>query len=176
LQAKEEFMASTRTPGITIGADGRRFIDKRHRGIRIGMRVGNASQEQAEQCLPAQIQRIDLDLARRANPRPLFRDCAARYLSQSHDMRSLEATRVHVRLLMRHLGSLELQHVHDATLAPFIAARQAAGVSATTINRSLEVVRTILNRAARSYRAVSWRCTSSAACVPGVLMRQPESA
>jgi integrase len=35
---------------------------------------------------------------------------------------------------------------------PRLAARLAAGKSATTINRSLEVVRTILNRAARSYR------------------------
>ena len=35
---------------------------------------------------------------------------------------------------------------------PRWAARLAAGKSATTINRSLEVVRTVLNRAARSYR------------------------
>jgi integrase len=42
--------------------------------------------------------------------------------------------------------------VHDQTLEPFIQARLAAGASATTINRSLEVMRTILNRAARSYR------------------------
>lgn len=44
------------------------------------------------------------------------------------------------------------QQVHDGTLAPFVAERLARGASATTINRSLEVVRTILNRAARSYR------------------------
>ena len=41
-------MAATRTPGIAIGADRRFFIDKRHRGIRIGMRVGPVTQEQAE--------------------------------------------------------------------------------------------------------------------------------
>ena len=35
---------------------------------------------------------------------------------------------------------------------PRWAACLAAGKSATTINRSLEVVRTVLNRAARSYR------------------------
>jgi hypothetical protein len=40
-------MAATRTPGITIGADGRFFIDKRYRGVRIGMRVGAVSQAQA---------------------------------------------------------------------------------------------------------------------------------
>src|SRR4030095_7221358 len=59
----------------------------------------------------------------------------------------------HVRLLLPHIGDLEPHQVHDATLAPFIASRIAAGASATTINRSLEVVRAILNRAARSYRA-----------------------
>jgi hypothetical protein len=32
-------MASTRTSGVTIGSDGRFFIDKHYRGIRIGMRA-----------------------------------------------------------------------------------------------------------------------------------------
>jgi hypothetical protein len=71
---------------------------------------------------------------------------------QSHDLRSLEAVRVHVRLLQRYIGHLEPRQVHDATLAPFISSRLIEGASATTINRSLEVVRTILHRAARSYR------------------------
>jgi hypothetical protein len=38
------------------------------------------------------------------------------------------------------------------TLRPLIEARLADGVSATTINRTLEVARTILHRAARAYR------------------------
>jgi len=41
-------MAATRTPGIRLGRDGRFFIDKRYRGIRIGMRVGAVTQEQIE--------------------------------------------------------------------------------------------------------------------------------
>jgi hypothetical protein len=32
-------MATTRTPGITVLANGQRFIDKRYLGIRIGLRV-----------------------------------------------------------------------------------------------------------------------------------------
>ena len=44
-------MATTRTPGITVLADGRRFIDKRHLGVRIGLRVGAVTQEQAEERL-----------------------------------------------------------------------------------------------------------------------------
>jgi hypothetical protein len=40
--------------------DGRFFIDKRYRGIRIGMRVGRVSQDQAEQRLQREIQHIEL--------------------------------------------------------------------------------------------------------------------
>src|SRR5947207_2799985 len=50
------------------------------------------------------------------------------------------------------MGTLDIRRVHDGTLQSFIAARLASGVTATTINPSLEVVRTILTRAARSYR------------------------
>ena len=144
-------MSATRTPGITIGANGRFFIDKRYRGVRIGMRIGSVTQEQAEQRLQTEMQHVDHELSRHG-ARPRFADCAQRYLLQSKDMRSLEAIGIHVRLLVEHLGHLEPHQVHDATLAPFVSERIAAGVSATTINRSLEVARTILHRAARSYR------------------------
>jgi len=78
-------MASTRTPGITIDSDGHRFLDKRYHGIRIGIRVGSVTQEQAERRLQTEIQRVNLELAERAQPRLLLRDCAARYLAQSRD-------------------------------------------------------------------------------------------
>ena len=68
---------------MTTSIDGRRFIDKRCRGVRFGMRVGAITQEVAELRLHAEMQRIDLDLVRRANPRPLFRDCAARAIWRS---------------------------------------------------------------------------------------------
>jgi len=101
-------MAATGTPDITLARDGRFFIDKRYRGIRIGMRADATSIDQVEQRLDAEMRRIDIELARAQRRRPCF--------------------------------------------ASFIAERLSAGVAATTINRSLEVVRTILYRAARSYR------------------------
>ena len=51
-------MARTRTPGITIASDGRRFIDKEYRGVRIGPRVGPITQEQAEQRLQIEMIRV----------------------------------------------------------------------------------------------------------------------
>ncbi len=148
-------MATTRTPGITVLTDGRRFIDKRYRGVRIGLRVGALTQEQAEERLEIEIARVHCDLARKAHARPTFTDCAARYVAQSRSKRSkrsIDVIKWHVTLLQSYIGDLELQQVHDQTLEPFVEARLDAGASATTINRSLEVVRTILNRAARSYR------------------------
>jgi len=91
-------MASTRTPRITIDSDGRRFLDKRDHGVRIGIRVGSVTQELAERRLHTEIQRVDLESAQRAHPGPLFRDCAARYLAQSRDKRSLEAIQVRVTI------------------------------------------------------------------------------
>jgi integrase len=138
-------------PGITVFADRRRFIDKRYLGVRIGLRVGALTQEQAEERVRTEMARVESDIARE-HVRPTFRDCAARYIEQSRRKRSIDVIKWHVALLQRYIGDLEPQQVHDQTLQCFVKARLAGGASATTINRSLEVVRTILNRAARSYR------------------------
>ena len=110
------------------------------------------TQEQAEERLQVEIARVQCDLARKTHARPTFTDCAARYLAQSRSKRSIDVIKWHVTLLQPYIGELEPQQIHDQTLEPFVKARLADGASATTINRSLEVVRTILNRAARSYR------------------------
>ncbi len=145
-------MARTRTAGITIDGNGRRALNKEHRGIRIFVRLGEASQEEAEERLKDEIRRVELDLKQQALARPLFADCATRYLFECRKKRSADAVGWHVRMLISHLRELPPNQVHDETLEPFIKARLAEGVGATTINRSLEVVRTILNRSARVYR------------------------
>jgi len=155
--SKEELMAKTRTPGITVLADGTRFIDKRYLGVRIGLRVGAITQEQAEERLRREKARVDCEVARRAHARPTFTDCAARYLEQSRGKRSFDVIKWHVALVQSYLRDLEPKQVHDQTLQPFVKARLAKGASATTIKRSLEILRTILNRAARSYRDADGR-------------------
>jgi hypothetical protein len=137
-------MATTRTPGITVLADGRRFIDKRYLGVRIGLRAGALTQEQAEERLQVEMARVESELVRKKHARPRFTDCAARYIEQSRGKRSIDVIKWHVALLHSYIGDLEPQQVHDQTLEPFVSARVAAGAGATTINRSLEVVRTIL--------------------------------
>lgn len=64
------------------------------------------------------MQQVDLEGARRAHRPPSFADCAQRNLAQLQDMRSLEAIRIHVQLLIQPIGHHEPHQVHDATPAP----------------------------------------------------------
>ena len=72
-------MATTHTPGITVDSAGRFLIDKRHRGFRIGMRVGSITQEHAEQRLSREIRRVDQNLAYRDLRQATFADCPEHY-------------------------------------------------------------------------------------------------
>ena len=121
-------MARTRTAGIRIDSDGRRIIDKEHRGVGIYLRLGPISQEDAEQQLANEVARIDAELRHNTNHRHRFVDCAERYLAESK----------HRHLLMSQLGtygcslpisecskSIESMTPHSSLLSP-IASRQAS--------------------------------------------------
>jgi hypothetical protein len=129
-------MPSTRTPGITFDAASHRIIDKEHRGVRICLRLGPLSQEDAEHRLDAEMTRVESELEHKAHSHPRFADCTARYLAESQHKRSVDVLAWHIRLVLPYLGHLEANRVHDRTLEPFIADRIAAGVTATTINRA----------------------------------------
>ena len=127
-------MARTRTPGIRIDRNGGLIIDKEHRGIPIYVRLGVTSQEQAERRLAEEIDRVNALLTRNAN-RPTFADCAARYLTDSKNKRSVDATAWHIRLLLPYVGALEIHRIHDGALESFIADRLTSGVTGTTITQ-----------------------------------------
>ena len=81
-------MATTRTPGITVDTEGFRTINKERRGERIFARLGLVCQEQAERRLAQELERLGWELERRAHARPLFSDCAKRFLLESKYKRS----------------------------------------------------------------------------------------
>ena len=59
---------------------------------------------------------------------------------------------IHIQAVIPFIGHMEVEKIHDGTLKTFKESRKADGVKPSTINRALEVVRTILNKAARVYR------------------------
>ena len=145
-------MSSTRTPGITIDVLGHRTINKEYGGKRLFCRLGPVSQEDAERRLRLELEHLELAIQSRAHAMPLFSDAAKRYLLDSRYNRTASNTAWHVGMLLKFVGDLEVRKVHDETLKPLVEARLMEGVSATTINRTLEVARTSLHRAARAYR------------------------
>lgn len=82
----------------------------------------------------------------------MFAECAARYLDESKDKASVNTIAIHIVSVIPFIGHFEVEKIHDGTLASYIASRKVDGVTPTTINRALEVVRTILIRAAKVYR------------------------
>jgi hypothetical protein len=76
-------MARTHTPGITVDFNGNLVINKEVRGKRLFVRLGHISQDDAEARLQKELERLDVEWERSSHARPLFRDCAARYLAES---------------------------------------------------------------------------------------------
>jgi integrase len=145
----------TRTKGIQAASDGSKVVNKQYRGRRIFERLGRVSQEEAEIWLRKQQDRIDGEIEIEGNPRRLFCDAAKKYLLECErkKVRSLDVIIYHVSLLLPYVGTKPLEIVHSGSFESFIEDRMEDDkVSPTTINRTLEVARTILNRAARVWR------------------------
>ena len=146
-------MARTRTSGITVDSQGNRTINKQVFGKNVFRRLGKVPQEAAECQLSRHAERVRLEIEKGCRPRITFREAARRFLIDSEAISSVETVAYHIERLDLWIGNLPLDDVCDETLASFQKARRDDDmVSQTTINRSLEVVRRILNLAARSWR------------------------
>jgi integrase len=146
----------TRTRGIQLAEGGGRIVNKEYKGQRIFQRLGHVGQNDAEAWLRARQDEIDAERAnslRRGGQR-LWADAARKYLMecQVRKVRTLDLISYHVSLLLPYLGGQALFHVCNDSLEDFKADRQDDGVKNSTINRSMEVVRTTLIRAARVWR------------------------
>lgn len=159
----------TRTKGIQLDpATGERHVDKRHRGERIFERLGPISQDEAEAWLRRRQAEVDAKRASdvRSGDEQLFRTAAGKYLLElqgASDVRTLETISGHVLLLNQWVGDVPLRRVCNDSFARFKADRlggraangsPARPVKPATVNRSLEVARTVTNRAARVWRTV----------------------
>lgn len=152
----------TRTKGVLLAKDGSRTIDKEYKGKRIYQRLGNISQDDAEAWLRDRQADIDADVSLRKGNQRLWADAAAKYLTEckQRNVASLGMISRHVSDLLPYIGKLPLDEVCNDTLESFKLDRLEGDgeedgkgpVKNSTINRTLEVVRTTLLRAARVWR------------------------
>ena len=152
-------MGRSRTAGITVDGDGNRIINKQVRGAQIYARLGQVSQDEAERALGLRVAEIERENRRRASNRHAFREAAVKYLEQkkSDGKGTLANDATHLMMLAPWLGDMELENICDQTLRPFVEWRLSGDanhkpVTPTTVARSLEVIRHLLNLAARKWR------------------------
>ena len=147
-------MGRTKTSGIWTDAEGNKTIDKQFAGMRIYARLGPISHQEAERWLAGQIERIRLAREGGTRPRVTFREAAAKYLRDFQDkLATIDVAAYHIEALDPWIGDRKLEEVHDETLREFKEHRlNEDKVSLTTVNRAIEIVRRILNLAARVWR------------------------
>jgi len=152
----------TRTKGVLLADDGGRIVNKEYKGKRIFQRLGKVSQDNAEAWLRQQQANIDAERAnslRRGHER-LWADAAQKYLKEcaQRKVASLEMISRHVADLLPYIGALAMEDICNDALEDFKLDRMEGDddgkkpVKNATINRTLEVVRTTVIRAARVWR------------------------
>lgn len=128
-------------------------IDKDIRGYgRLCESCGTSEIEEAERYLIHRLNEIRQASRYGVRPKRTFRKAATEYLTVNKNKATIETDALHLKQLDSYIGELLLEHIHDGTLKCFVDARKAAGIKDSSINRALEVVRHILNLAARSWR------------------------
>lgn len=150
----------TRTKGVLLASDGSRTVDKEYKGKRIHQRLGAVSQDNAEAWLRERQAQIDIEVSLRKSNKRLWADAAEKYLMECkrRNVASIEMISRHITDLLPYIGNLPLDEVSNDTLEAFKLDRMEGDddgkkpVKNSTINRTLEVVRTTLIRAARVWR------------------------
>lgn len=145
----------TRTKGILLEGS-ERVVNKQHKGHRIFQRLGDVSQDDAEAWLRGKQAEIDAQEAHklRKGADRLWRVAAGKYLveCEKREARTLDMITRHVDDLLPYIGNLPMRDICNESLEGFIADRRKAGAKNSTINRTLEVVRTTVIRASRVWR------------------------
>jgi integrase len=143
-------MGRKRTPGI-YKRKGVWHIDKKFLGRRICESTGAASLEEAEKFLACRLDELRNEKVYGIRPRRTFREAAAKYLIENQHKASIHDDAGRLKPLIPFIGDLPLDVINMGSLQQFIEVRRKEGRKTRTINHALELVRRILNLAAREW-------------------------
>ncbi len=133
-------------------------INKQVAGIRLRESTGETELAAAKEYRERRVAEVWRSVRYGERCERTFRQAAEHYVATS-EKRSLGRDVQSLNEVLPYIGELPLPQVHMGTLMPFIEARRATGRSAGTVNRTLAVVRRILNLSARLWRdgnGLSW--------------------
>jgi integrase len=84
-------------------------------------------------------------------PSRTWNEAVVRYLAETTHKASQFADKAHLRWLDKYLGGLALGAINRNVLDRAFSARQAEGVANSTVNRTMEIARAVLRRAANEW-------------------------
>ena len=84
-------------------------------------------------------------------PSRTWNEAVVRYLAETSHKASQFADKAHLRWLDKHLCGMTLGVINRDVLDRIFSARQADGVANSTVNRTMEIVRAVLRRAANEW-------------------------
>ena len=118
--------------------------------------IGKCSSEEAEAYYLKRISEIRQGVMFGVRPKRTFREAASHYLelelAKPEPKASLSNDGLFLDQLDPFIGMLELERVHDGTLAGFVKACRSAGNKSKTINLKLAIAQRVLNLAATKWR------------------------
>ena len=156
-------MGRERTPGLRLRGS-TWYVDKAVFGQRVAETTRTSDLKEAEQYLAHRIEEIRLARIYGVGPKRLFKEAAAKYLRENMHKRSIADDASRLKGILPFIADLPLPQIHDGTLASYVSDCKERGLKKKTINNGIEIVRRILNLAARKWRdeqGLTWLKTPS---------------
>ncbi len=145
-------MGRKRTPGLCL-RNGCWHIDKWIKGYgRLCESAKTDDLEEAETYFAHRLEEIRQASVYGVRPKRFFADAAAEYLGRYQRKRSIDRDARDLEWLVRFVGELPLNRVHDGSFDALRKDAEARRISAGTVNRALSIARRVLNLAATSWR------------------------
>ncbi|WP_156413026.1 tyrosine-type recombinase/integrase, partial [Legionella rubrilucens] len=143
------------------------WVDIHHKGKRIRKTTGTEIKEDAQRFHDQFKHELWAQATIKSIPKKSWMDAVVRWLEESTHKRSLVTDKIHLAWLDQFFRTKKLCEI-DRDLIDWIAKKkEAENVSPTTVNRVLELVRAILNRAHKEWGWLE--------VVPSIRMRKVEN-
>ena len=131
--------------------DGIWWVDIRHQGKRIRKSTGTEIKEDAQRLYDQWKHELWSQAHVKTLPNKTWMDAVVRWINESTHKRSLVTDKIHLAWLDQYLRKQKLFEIDRDLIESIAKKKERSNVSLTTVNRILELIRAILNRAHKEW-------------------------
>ena len=131
--------------------DGIWWVDIRHKGKRIRKSTGTEIKDDAQRLYDQWKHELWSQANVKSLPNKTWMDAVVRWIDESTHKRSLVTDKIHLAWLDQYLRKQKLSEIDRDLIESIAKKKERSNVSLTTVNRILELIRAILNRAHKEW-------------------------